>query len=83
MRAIIGKTLFVLTVCSTTVYAASGGDTESMSTLTLLFLGFLALIIAIQFIPGVVLFYSMLRGLFSKVTAARAPAENDDSKHLA
>lgn len=47
--------------------AASGGKTEgSSSILIILFLTFGALIIVCQLIPGVILFVSMIKGLFGK-----------------
>lgn len=45
------------------------------------FLGFLALIIAIQFIPGLILFFGLLRGIFSaaeKKEVARVVGRNDE-----
>lgn len=46
-------------------YAAGGRETGELGLLTLLFLGFFALIIAMQLIPGVVLFCSMLKSLWT------------------
>jgi hypothetical protein len=46
--------------------AASGGKGEGSGVLIILFLTFGALIIVFQFIPGVVLFVSMIKGLFGK-----------------
>ncbi|HTY21010.1 MAG TPA: hypothetical protein VMC44_05190 [Geobacteraceae bacterium] len=46
--------------------AASGeGVAKGSSMLLILFLGFFALIVVFQFIPGLVLFFSMLRGMFT------------------
>jgi hypothetical protein len=45
--------------------AAEGGATKGSSLLLILFLGFAALIIVFQFIPGLVLFFSMLKGIFT------------------
>lgn len=39
-----------------------------MSFLTVLFLGFTALIVVCQLIPAVILFSGMLKGLFTKST---------------
>ncbi|WP_432823379.1 hypothetical protein [Trichloromonas sp.] len=49
-------------------YAAEGAVPESSgsSLAVILFLGFIALIIVGQLIPGVMLFISMVRGLFKK-----------------
>ncbi len=46
--------------------AASGGKTEGSSLLVILFLTFGALIVVFQLIPGVLLFVSMIKGLFGK-----------------
>jgi hypothetical protein len=45
--------------------AAEGGAAKGSSLLLILFLGFAALIIVFQFIPGLVLFFSMLKGIFT------------------
>ncbi len=47
------------------VLAAEGHNGKGTGILLVLFLGFAALIIVFQFIPGLVLFASMLRGLFT------------------
>lgn len=39
-----------------------------MSFLTVLFLGFIALIVVCQLIPAVILFSGMVKGLFTKAT---------------
>ena len=39
---------------------------KGSSFLLILFLGFFALIVVFQFIPGLVLLFSMLKGLFSQ-----------------
>ncbi len=41
--------------------------------MTIAFLSFLAAIIAIQFIPGLILFFGLLRGIFSASTKKKAP----------
>jgi hypothetical protein len=46
-------------------FAASGNEGKGNGVLLVLFLGFAALIIVFQFIPGLVLFASMLKGLFT------------------
>ena len=42
--------------------------------MTIAFLSFLAAIIAIQFIPGLILFFGMLRGIFSASTKKKVSA---------
>jgi len=46
-------------------FAADGTVAKGNSLLLILFLGFAALIIVFQFIPGLVLFFSMLKGIFT------------------
>jgi hypothetical protein len=45
--------------------AAGEEVAKGSSFLLVLFLGFFALIVVFQFIPGMVLFYSMLKGIFT------------------
>ena len=49
----------------TPALAQDGGIARGTSILVILFLGFAALIIVFQFVPGLVLFFSMLKGVFS------------------
>lgn len=45
--------------------AAGENVAKGSSVLLILFLGFFALIVVFQFIPGLVLFFSMLKGIFT------------------
>jgi hypothetical protein len=49
-------------------YAAPGSEGEGMSYLGYLFLGFFALIIVSQLVPAAMLFYGMIKGVFSSRT---------------
>lgn len=61
MRAII------ITLASVApALAATGSEMKGSSFLIVLFLGFAALIIVFQFIPGMVLFATMLKGLLTR-----------------
>lgn len=64
MRTLI-STIIVALASATPALAASGNDAKGSGILIFLFLGFAALIIVFQFIPGMVLFASMLKGLFT------------------
>jgi hypothetical protein len=64
MRTLI-NTIFVLACWTVPAFAAGTGVAKGSSFLMILFLGFAALIVVFQFIPGLVLFYSMLKGLFT------------------
>ena len=54
--------------------AAGGSDAEGSGLLLYLFLGFVALIVVFQFTPGLVLFATMVKELFS-----RAPKKSTDA----
>lgn len=63
------------------VFAASGDAAGGSGILVVLFLVFGALILVFQLIPGLVLFSSMLKGLFSSVgkeESVVAVKTNDD-----
>lgn len=49
---------------------AAGAEPEGLSLATKLFLAFLGLIVAFQFVPAVTLLCSMLKGLFSRTPQA-------------
>ena len=59
------RTLLVTLAMVTPALAANGNAVKGSSILLILFLGFGALIVVFQFIPGMVLFFSMLKGLFT------------------
>ena len=46
-----------------------------MNLLTMLFLGFVAIIVVFQMVPATILFVGMMKGLFSK-SEANAEAKN-------
>ncbi len=57
--------LLTMAMTATNTLAASGGEQVELSFMTVLFMGFGALIIVFQLVPGVILFVGMLKGLFS------------------
>ena len=61
---IIMKILAAILVGATPALASGNPDRAEGSLLVLLFLGFGALIVALQLIPSLLLFGSMLKGLF-------------------
>jgi hypothetical protein len=61
---IIMMLLTAVTVEATPAMASSDPETMGTSLLVLLFLGFGALIVVFQLIPSLLLFGSMLKGLF-------------------
>ena len=50
--------------------------------MTIAFLSFLAAIIAIQFIPGLILFFGLLRGIFSASTKKKVSATEGNNDHI-
>jgi len=65
--------LAVMMVEATTVLAAGGEETMEISLLVILLMGFGALIVVFQLIPSLVLFYSMLKGLFDSTAKKTIP----------
>lgn len=65
MKNLIGKTLLALAAGTTSAYAVTGAESSAPGFLTIAFLSFMAAIIVIQFIPGLILFFGLLRGIFS------------------
>ena len=73
MRRTLVNTLALMLAPATTALAATGSG-GGMGWLGMVFLGFGALIVAFQLIPAIVLFGSMLKGLFTTITAKTALA---------
>ncbi len=63
MTTVAGTLMFV----ATPALATAGTEATGTGMLAILFLGFGALIVAAQLLPGLVLFCTMLKGLFGKV----------------
>jgi hypothetical protein len=61
------RTVILILASVTTTLAANGSVVKGSSILLILFLGFAALIIVFQFIPGLVLFTTLLKSLFTLV----------------
>jgi hypothetical protein len=73
MATLMRMAIIILT-CVTPAIAADGAIAKGSTFLLFLFFGFAALIIVFQFIPGLVLFATMLKGLFT-----RTPEKDDES----
>jgi hypothetical protein len=69
------RTAILTAIMLTTTPVLASGDMEIAGTslLVLLFLGFGALIIACQLVPSLMLFCSMLKGLFSTTAHETIP----------
>lgn len=66
-------TIMAIMVKTTPALASGGQETMGTGLLALLFLGFGSLIVVCQLIPGVMLFCSMLKGLFSGAATKSVP----------
>jgi hypothetical protein len=80
MKSTIKNALLVFICSVSTAFAANGVEKGESSLFLILFLGFGALIIVFQMIPGVLLFFSMLRGLFSAAPKETALAAEKSDK---
>jgi hypothetical protein len=80
MKSTIKNALLVFICSVSTAFAANGAEKGESSLFLILFLGFGALIIVFQMIPGVLLFFSMLRGLFSAAPKETALAAEKSDK---
>jgi len=84
MRNFTGQVLSALAAGTTTAYAAAGAESSGPGFMTIAFLSFLAAIIAIQFIPGLILFFGMLRAIFSASSKKKVSAtvEGNNNHHI-
>jgi len=57
--------LWMVAGSASAAYAATGAPSEGAGLLTYCFVGFFALIIVLQFVPAMILFAGMIKGLFS------------------
>jgi hypothetical protein len=64
MRVLI-STIAALLVTASQVMASGGGNAEPLSILTILFMGFGALILVFQLFPAVVLLVGMIKGVMA------------------
>jgi hypothetical protein len=65
--------IMAIMVAATPALASGGEETIGTSLLVILILGFGVLIVACQLIPGLVLFCSMLKGLFDSAAKNTVP----------
>ena len=74
MKSILTKTAGILIMIAGSAFADTGAGTAANGWLWLLFLGVTAVIVVFQLIPSVILFSSMLKGLFGSPLKAGATA---------
>lgn len=65
MKSILSSSAGIILMIAGSAFAGTGASSEENGWLWMLFLGFGALIIVFQLVPSMILFGSMLRGLFS------------------
>jgi len=83
MKNIVRTVIPSLLGSAGTAFAAENAQSGGMSWVLIFFLAFFGLIVVMQVVPGLILFFSMLKGLFSgssKETAAAVGTENDRSQ---
>jgi len=73
MRKLFKLLLVVLFSGVASVVHAAGDAGGGMDFVTFLFLGFIALIAVFQLVPALVLFFSMLKGLFTTASDKHNP----------
>ena len=81
MKKLSGKVLLALAAGTTSAYAATGAEASAPGFFTIAFLSFLAAIIVIQFIPGLILFFGLLRGIFP-ATNKKVSVATGNSHHI-
>lgn len=65
MKAIAAIFTSLLITASQALAASGTADGESLGLLAMLFIGFGVMIVIFQFIPGILLMFGMLKGIFS------------------
>jgi hypothetical protein len=73
MKRTITTIVTAMLLDATPVLASGGEETTGTSLLVFLFLGFGALIIVCQLIPSLLLFFSMIKGLFETAVHKSIP----------
>ena len=59
-----------------TAFAATGTEAAGFSLIGWIFLGFLAVIVTLQFVPALIMFGSMLVGIFGKARDQKEVTNN-------
>jgi len=82
MKAILSNSVGILLMIAGSAFADTGGSADENGWLWMLFLGFGALIVVFQFVPSMILFASMLKGLFSSPAKENpATSETNGTRH--
>ncbi len=80
MKNTFRSALVLLLAGSSTALAAADGAAGGIGWLTILFLTFGAVVILFQAVPGLILFFSLLKGIFSFSSRKTAPAVSMDQE---
>lgn len=67
---------------ASSVFAASGTGGGGISLIGWIFIGFGALIVALQFVPGVMMFWSMLAAIFGKAKNPKKVTDNGKASNV-
>ena len=78
MKTLLQKIVALALCFAPSAYAASGAESDGTGIFFWLFIGFAAMIVVFQFLPGVMMFIGMAKGLFD--TSAKETMIAKDSK---
>ncbi|HEY3309591.1 MAG TPA: hypothetical protein VGJ93_14145 [Desulfuromonadaceae bacterium] len=76
MKPLLASILALLITVTQALASSGSGDGQGLSHMTIFFISFGILIVLFQFIPGIMLFVGMLKGLFIS-------AEKNSEEYLA
>lgn len=79
MKATMKLTALVLLANSSLAFAA-GEQSSRMGLGAIMFFGFLAIVVVLQAIPGLILLYSLLKGLFTPLPLKSTATDNQTDK---
>ena len=71
---VLNSTIIVMLLTATQALASGGGEAEPLSFLTILFIGFGAVILVFQIFPALILFCGMVKGIVSAKSTNEAEA---------
>jgi hypothetical protein len=83
MKTLSAATMSLMITGTQAMASTGGAHTEGMGLLATFFIGFGVLVILFQFIPGIILFVGILKGIFSSETkkSEKHAAENGPTSH--
>jgi hypothetical protein len=82
MKSIITNCAGILIMIAGSAFADTGASATENGWLWMLFLGFAALIVVFQLVPSMILFGSMLKGLFGEPVKRSSPvAETNGTRN--